>query len=192
MQSKSNIVLLIGRPGSGKGTQAKLLGEKLGWLVLSSGDRFKGFRDGTGPLSARVREAYDKGEFMPDWFADYLLESGILELDPAQGVVMEGFARTRTQAEHLVEIMGWLHRTLTVVHLEVSEDRAKARMLERAQTMHRPDSDDALKIDIRFEEYRRNTEPSLDYLREQGLVTDVNGEQSPDAIAEQILGIIEG
>jgi adenylate kinase len=182
-----NTVLFIGRPGSGKGTQAKLLGEHLGWVRLSSGDRFKTLRDATGALGDRVRKAYDKGEYMPDWFADYLLESGIVELDPETGVVAEGFGRTRAQAMHLREITAWLGRRLVVVHLDVSEDTAKARMMERSKSEHRPDSDDAEKIEGRFAEYRKNTEPALEYFREAGLVIDVDGTQTPDAIAEEVL-----
>jgi adenylate kinase len=182
-----NTVLFIGRPGSGKGTQAKLLGEQLGWVRLSSGDRFKTLRDSTGALGDRIRAAYDKGEYMPDWFADYILESGIVELDPATGVVAEGFGRTRTQAAHLRDILSWLGRKLVVVHLDVSEDIAKQRMMDRSKTEHRPDSDDHAKIESRFAEYEDNTAPALEYFREHKLVIDVDGTQSPDGIAEEVL-----
>ena len=100
-----NTVLLIGRPGSGKGTQAKILSNELGWIRLSAGDLIKEIRDGSEPFSPRVREMYDKGTLLPDWFADYLLESNLLELDTHVGVIAEGFGRTRSQAKHLSEIV---------------------------------------------------------------------------------------
>lgn len=186
IQHPVNIVLFIGRPGSGKGTQAKLLADHLGWVRLSSGDRFKSLRDSESALGERVRRAYDKGEYMPDWFADYLLESGIVELDPSTGVVAEGFGRTRAQAVHLCDITEWLGRSLAVVHLDVSEETAKARMLERSKTEHRPDSDDAAKVEARFAEYRKNTEPALEYFRGMGLVIDIDGNNTPDAIADEV------
>lgn len=186
-----NTVLFIGRPGSGKGTQARLLGEKLGWVRLSSGDRFKTLRDSTGALGDRIRAAYDKGEYMPDWFADYLLESGIVELDPETGVVAEGFGRTRTQAAHLKEILSWLGRRLAVVHLDVPETMAKERMMSRGQTEHRPDSDSDHKIQSRFAEYTENTEPALEYFREHGLVIEIDGTQAPEKIAEDVLEKIQ-
>jgi adenylate kinase len=186
-----NFVLFIGRPGSGKGTQAKLIAERLGWVRLSSGDRFKTLRDSTGALGDRIRAAYDKGEYMPDWFADYLLEQGIVELDPETGVVAEGFGRTRTQAAHLKEILSWLGRKLVVVHLDVPEQMAKERMMSRGKIEHRPDSDNDHKIQSRFSEYTENTEPALDYFREHGLVIEVNGAQPADDILEDVLAKIQ-
>ena len=182
----TDTVLIIGRPGSGKGTQAKILSEKLGWIRLSSGDRIKEIRDGNEPFSARVREMYDKGTLLPDWFADYLLERGLLDLESHVGVVCEGFARTENQAKHLSEIIAWMGRELRVFNLEVSEEEVRHRMLERAKTEDRPDSNVESKISERLALFTRETEPALAYFRAQGLVVDVNGEQSPENVAEDI------
>lgn len=183
---RANTILLIGRPGSGKGTQAKLLSERLGWVRLSSGDRIKAIRDGNEPFSERVRAMYDKGTLLPDWFADYLLENGLLELDPHVGVVCEGFGRTERQARHVDEIMAWLGRELVVVNLEVSPDESLKRMLTRAQVEDRPDSDDAQKIRERLAQYEEETAPALAYFRNEGKVRDVDGELSPEGVAEAI------
>lgn len=181
-----NTVLLIGRPGSGKGTQAKILSKELGWIRLSSGDLIKEIRDGNEPFSARVREMYDKGTLLPDWFADYLLEKGLLELDTHVGVICEGFGRTRSQAVHLSEIIAWLGRKLVVVNLEVSEAEVTRRMLERAKTEDRPDSNAEAKIQERLYKFRDETEPALEYFREQGIVIDINGALSPEDVAKEI------
>src|SRR5262245_50192584 len=101
----TNIILLLGRPGSGKGTQAKILSEKLGWIHLSSGDRIRAIRNGDSALGKRIREVFDSGGLLPDWFADYVLENGILELPAHVGVICEGFGRTKTQAEHFLDII---------------------------------------------------------------------------------------
>jgi adenylate kinase len=186
MHNDSDTVLLIGRPGSGKGTQAKLLSEELGWMRLSTGDRFKEIRDGNEPFSARVREMYDKGTLMPDWFADYLLESALLETDTHVGIVLEGFGRTRLQAEHLCEIVSWLGRDLVVFNLEVSEEEVVRRMLERSKTQDRPDSSDEEKIRARLKTYDDVTAPALEYFRAQGLVVEINGEQTPEQIAADL------
>lgn len=186
MQNPIDTVLIIGRPGSGKGTQAKLLSEKLGWVRLSTGDRIKEIRDGFEPFSPRVREMYDKGTLLPDWFADYLLESSLLDLDSHVGVVAEGFGRTRSQAEHFVEIIEWLGRDLVVINLEVSEDEALRRMMSRAQTEDRPDSNAEDKIRDRFRAFDASTGPALEYFREKGLVVEVDGELTPEGVAEAI------
>lgn len=186
MQNPIDTVLIIGRPGSGKGTQAKLLSEKLGWVRLSSGDRIKDIRDGNEPFSARVREMYDKGTLLPDWFADYLLESGLLELDNHVGVVAEGFGRTHSQAEHFSEIVSWLGRDLMVFNLEVSEEEALRRMLSRAETEHRPDSNEEHKVRDRFTQFNEHTAPALELLRSKGYVVDIDGTQTPEEVANSI------
>jgi len=186
-----NTVLLIGRPGSGKGTQAKILSKELGWIRLSSGDLIKEIRDGNEPFSARVREMYDKGTLLPDWFADYLLESGLLELDTHVGIICEGFGRTRSQAEHLSEIIAWLGRRLVVVNLEVSEEEVMRRMLERAKTEDRPDSNAIEKIQERLSKFTNETGPALEYFREKGLVIEINGALSPEDVAKEISAKLE-
>lgn len=183
---KANIVLLIGRPGCGKGTQAKLLSEKLRWIRLSSGDRIKGIRDGNEPFSERVRAIYDKGTLLPDWFADYILERGLLELDPHVGIVCEGFGRTKNQAEHFMDIVEWLGRSLVVVNLEVPDEEVRRRMLERATVENRPDSDGIQKIDERLAQYRDLTAPALEFFRTKGVVVDIDGTKTREDIADDI------
>lgn len=181
-----NTVLLIGRPGSGKGTQAKILSKELGWIRLSAGDLIKEIRDGSEPFSARVREMYDKGTLLPDWFADYLLEAGLLELDTHVGIICEGFGRTESQARHLSEIIEWLGRKLVVINLEVSEEEVTRRMMERAKTEDRPDSDVASKIEERLRKFEEETGPALAYFRELGLVLDIDGELTPEEVGKEI------
>lgn len=179
-------VLIIGRPGSGKGTQANMLAHRLGWTRLSSGDRFKEIRDGNEPFSPRVREMYDKGTLMPDWFADYLLESGLLDLEPYVGVILEGFGRTENQAKHFCEIVSWLGRHLMVFNLDVSEDEVIRRMKARAEVEDRPDSNSETNIRERLAQYEAQTAPAIEHFRKCGFVTDINGELPPEDIAATI------
>ncbi len=179
-------VLLIGRPGSGKGTQTKMLAQTLGWKRLSSGDRFKEIRDGAGPLAERVRAVYDIGKFMPDWFADYLVEDVLLNMDSNQGIVIEGFGRTENQAHHLLELFSWLGRDFKVMHLAVSEDEALRRQLERGKKEDRPDSDVEAKIRARFAEFSEKTIPALTLFKEQNVLVEINGEQTPEKVASDI------
>jgi len=186
-----NTILLIGRPGSGKGTQAKLLSERLAWIRLSSGDRIKAIRDGNEPFSPRVRAEYDKGTLLPDWFADYLLESGLLDLDAYVGVVTEGFGRTERQARHYADIIQWLGRNLMVINLEVSEEEALRRMKSRNETQDRPDSNTDDKMFGRLAQFAEETMPALEYFRSLGFVKDVDGEKTPAEIAEAIEQLLE-
>lgn len=188
---KIDTILLIGRPGSGKGTQAKLLAERLGWTRLSSGDRIKQIRDGNEPFSARVREMYDKGTLLPDWFADYLLENGLLGLEPYVGVVLEGFGRTESQAKHFCEIISWLGRNLMVINLEVSEEEVIRRMAERAKVEDRPDSNSEENVRMRLTQFTEQTAPAIEHFRKCGLVSDIDGEVSPGEVAALIEGALK-
>ena len=186
MESEPNTILLLGRPGSGKGTQTKILSQALGWKTLSSGDRFKEIRDGEGALSERVRATYDTGRVLPDWLPMYLLEEALLNMEDSESIVVEGFGRTKSQAETIERVLAWLGRRFVVISLDVSEQEAMRRMLERAKSEHRPDSDVEEKIRERFDEFRNNTEPALDYFKSVGKLLIVNGEQAPEQVAHDI------
>lgn len=187
MQQSSIItVILTGRPGSGKGTQAKRLAEKLGWIHFSTGDRFKALREGEGPLATHVREAYDAGELLPDWFANHLFEGAVLALRPDQGIVCDGYPRTRAQAERFASVMDWVERPYIALDLEVSEDEVMARMLARAKEEHRPDSSTEEQIRARLAVYEAHTAPVLDYFREKDLLTVLDGAGTPEEVEAAI------
>ena len=184
-------VLLIGRPGCGKGTQAALLSEKTGWKTLSSGDKLREIRNTDSPIGKRVKEVYDAGKYLPDWFADYLFEKDVFELTHTQGIVLEGFGRTITQAEHITDICGWLGRPFQVIHIDVPEDIAVARMLERAKTEHRPDSDTIEKIKLRLQKYDDNTRASVEFYEKNGIMSTVDGSLDVMKVHNEILTLIQ-
>lgn len=179
-------VVLFGLPGSGKGTQAKVLAEKRGWKHFSTGDTFRALRDGEGALSERVREAYDAGKLLPDWFATYLFEEVMLSLPKEGGVVCDGYPRSLPQADIFHETMTWLNRRYRVLYLVVSKEEALRRQISRAEVEHRPDSATPEQIEARFEEYKKNTEPLLAFFRERGLLVEIDGELSPEEVTHEI------
>jgi adenylate kinase len=163
-----------------------MLAERLGWKLFSSGNHFKGLIDAAGPLSDEIRKDYTRGQLSPDWLAAYFFEESFLDLDPAMGIVSEGFPRTLPQAHLTDEILTWLHRPYKVIHLKVDEEEALRRQLSRASTEDRPDSNTDEKIHTRFDVYRTRTEPIIDFFRGNGALIEIDGEQTPEAIAEQI------
>lgn len=184
-------VLLLGRPGSGKGTQTELLAKRLGWKTLSSGNTFRALRDSEGVLGARVRATYDAGLLFPHWFPTYLFQNSVLNMAPEEGIICEGFSRSLEQAESFHEVLSWLGRQYVVINLDVSEEEAMRRQLGRHKVDARPDSDSPEKIKVRFAEYTKLTEPVIAYFREKGTLIEVNGEQTPDQIAEEIFNTIK-
>jgi adenylate kinase len=179
-------VLLLGRPGSGKGTQTSLLAQKLEWKTLSSGNTFRELRESEGALGEKIRETYDAGIIFPDWFPGYLLLKSLFEMKPEEGVICEGFARTVDQAKLFDEALEWLGRKYIVFDLVVSEDEAMKRQLGRNKTDARTDSDTPEKIQTRFNEYTQKTAPVVAFFKEKGTLIEINGEESPEQIAAAI------
>lgn len=172
----------MGKPGSGKGTQAKRLAEARGWTHFSTGDRFKAMREGEDALSARVREAYDSGRLLPDWFATYLFQEATLGLSAEEGIICDGYPRSASQADTFDGIMEWLDRPYVVLDLQVPDEDVIERMLSRAETEHRPDSADRDKIAVRLATYDEHTAPVLSFFRERGTLISIDGTKTPDEV----------
>lgn len=183
-------VLLTGRPGSGKGTQAKRLAQDFGWTHFSTGDLFKALREGEGPLAEKVRESYDSGRLLPDWFATYLFEDAMLKLGAGDGILCEGYPRSEAQAETFDSIMAWLGRPYVALDLEVPDEEVTRRMLLRAEVEHRPDSATADQIAIRLATYHEHTAPVLRYFKEQGTLVAIDGTKTPEEVEVAILAAL--
>ena len=183
-------VLLTGRPGSGKGTQATLLAQKYGWTHFSTGELFKELRGGEGELAERVRTEFDAGRLLPDWFASYLFEHEMLSLSPERGVVFDGYPRSRAQAEIFDSVMSWLGRPYVAIDLVVSDEEVTKRMLSRAEIEHRPDSGTVEQIQARLRVYDEHTAPVLSYLEEKGALRVIDGSKTPEEVEAAIAAIL--
>lgn len=185
-----NTVLFIGKPGSGKGTQTALLSAHTGWPTFSSGDMFRGFAKEESPAGRKYKAEMESGMLAPDWFAAYLFQKTVFGLDPENGVIFDGFARKVHEAKTVMEVLSWMERSFTALHVKVSDDEIRDRLQKRGATSGRAD-DSA--IEKRLEEYRTYTEPTIEMFREAGKLIEVNGEGEVDAIQADIrakLGII--
>jgi adenylate kinase len=183
-------LLLTGKPGSGKGTQAKRLAAAFGWTHFSTGDRFRSLRDGTGPLAERVRESYDAGRLLPDWFADHLFGEVVLGMSGEQGIICEGYPRSLAQTALFHEAMEWLERPYAAVDLEVPDQVAAERMRARALVESRPDTATEEQIAGRLATYEEHTAPVLGWFRERGMLHEVDGTLPPEEVEATIRGIL--
>lgn len=183
MHDTINTIILTGRPGSGKGTQGKLLAERRGWMHFSTGEQFKMLREEDSVLGRRIRAIYDSGKLLPDWFATYLFEKAILNIGQEAGIVCEGYPRSVAQAEMFDEITGWLGRPYTVIDLEVTDEMVTERMLSRSVIEHRPDSATEEQIKGRLKTYHEHTAPVLAYFKERGMLRVIDGTGTPDEVA---------
>jgi len=174
------IVLLIGKPGSGKGTQAQLLSARTGWKTISSGDVFRAIMQEDTVVGRRTRETIEKGLLMPPWFASYLFQKSIFGVPDGEGVIFDGFGRKVVEAEQVLEILNWLGRPFRAIHIKVSDEDVIDRLTKRREVSGRAD-DHA--IETRLEEYRLHTEPSVEVFRAGGVLTEIDGSATPEEIA---------
>ena len=179
-------LIFLGPPGSGKGTQAKLLAERLGVRAISTGDMLRdAVRRGT-PLGRRAQAIMDAGELVPDDVVIGLVRERIALPDAAKGFLLDGFPRTIEQAEALDRILRGNAAPLDgVINLLVPEGTLLERLLGRAALEGRSD-DRRETVAERLRIYREKTAPLVQHYRDLGLLTDVDGSGSIDEVAARI------
>lgn len=181
--SATRTIFLIGKPGCGKGMQAKLLSEKTGWAVFSAGKLFREIAQEDTPVGRKVKQENDVGLLQPYWFAIYLFFKTLFSLPTDRGVIFDGFCRKVPEAELVADSLRWLDRPFSIVHLVVSDDEIRHRIMLRKELESRAD-DSA--VDERLKEYREYTEPAIEVFRKAGMLIEINGEQTREATAEDV------
>jgi adenylate kinase len=160
-------VVLLGPPGAGKGTQAQKLAEKLGIPQISTGDLFrKNISEGT-PLGLEAKRYLDAGDLVPSELTNKLVEDRIQDEDAAAGFILDGYPRSVAQAQALDEMLGRHDTKLdAVVEFQVCEEE----LLKRLKGRGRADDTEEV-IHNRMPVYRDETEPLLEYYRNNNLKT---------------------
>ena len=168
-------ILLLGPPGSGKGTQGKLLSERLGVPAISTGDILRqAVKDGS-VLGQKAQTIMARGELVPDDLIVNLIRERIARRDSVAGFILDGFPRTVPQAEALETMLSGNGDGLSaVLNFSVPEPELVERMLQRAKAEGRED-DRPETIRERLRVYREKTEPLIGYYRKKDLVADVAG-----------------
>ncbi len=179
---RPSCVVLLGAPGSGKGTQAALLAGELGVPAVSTGDMLRQAVADSSPLGGQVERLLAAGELVDDRTMARVVEERLQQPDAARGFILDGYPRTRVQADDLEAILGRRSRCLdAVVRLAVPE----AELIARALGRKRADDDEKV-VRRRLEVYRRRTAPLVEYYREQGLLREVDGHQPVEAVAASV------
>jgi len=184
-------IVLLGAPGSGKGTQATLLVERLGLPHISTGVLLRdAIKRGT-KLGLAVREITEKGELVPDDVMSDLVRERLGRDDVAGGFILDGYPRTLEQAEVLDAILEDLGRPVEVaILIDVDTDQIIKRIELRAQEEGR--SDDTVEVlRNRMRVYQEKTAPVADYYASRGLLTQVMGTGSREEVLERILSVLQ-
>lgn len=180
-------IVLFGKPGAGKGTQAEFLKQKYNLTHLSTGDIFRYNIKNNTDLGALAKTYMDKGDLVPDEVTIKMLESEVERNPHSAGFLFDGFPRTLAQAAALdafLESKG--QRITATVALEADDNVLVARLLERGKTSGRPDDQDEEKIRNRYQEYNEKTAPLMDYYQNQGKFHSVDGIGTIDQVTERL------
>lgn len=169
-------VILFGPPGAGKGTQAKIIQERLGLPQLSTGDMLRAEIASGSALGLKVEAITARGDLVSDDIVIRIIDERLKRADCARGAVFDGFPRTIPQAEALDKLVAGFGRKIDVViELKVDDailiDRVKQRI---AQGFSRPD-DNPETLKNRLAVYHKNTAPLIEYYRKHGKLATVDG-----------------
>ncbi len=214
----SKIIVMIGAPGAGKGTQARLLSEKYGYPQISTGDILREMSQAETPLGREIKEVVAAGKLVGDEILAEVILTRTSKDDCRSGYILDGFPRTLKQAHLLEELARQQNKVVVLVRVMVVEDLLIKRLtgrqtctkcgeiynsyfrppqregvcdLDGAPLGHRTD-DNLDSVSRRLEAYRTSTAPLIDYYRESGRLVQVDGDRPVDQVFDELSRVIDG
>ena len=209
----SKIIVLIGAPGAGKGTQARLLDERRGIPQISTGDMFREMKNSDTPLAREVQAIMASGKLISDELTYKIVRERTSKPDVAGTYVLDGYPRTAIQAEQLEELAKEQGKEIQAIEVDVPKDELMKRLTGRrscpvcgeiyniyskppktdnvcdlhpdAELQHRAD-DDEEKVKVRLETYNELTKPLLAYYKDSGRLKKVDGTGEVEDIYREI------
>jgi adenylate kinase len=213
----SKIIVLMGAPGAGKGTQARLLQERLHFPQISTGDIFRALKTAQTPLAQEVRDIMKRGQLVPDEITIQLVRERTAQVDCQDGYILDGFPRTPAQAASLEQLAAEQGKQITAIQIDVPYDLLEKRMTGRrncpvcheiyniyfkppkydnvcdlhpdAQLVHRAD-DNSETVRARLATYEEQTRPLIDFYRSKNLLRTVDGDRDPESIYRDVEQIV--
>jgi adenylate kinase len=218
MAASAIYVVLMGVQGSGKGTQAEKLSAKLGIPHITSGGLFREMKNQDTPLAREVQDIMNAGKLVPDDVTIRIVGQRLGKEDAARGAILDGFPRTRPQAEALDALLTKVGSKVTIVpYLELDKATAIKRITDRRECSQDPrhvynlssnppqvagrcDIDDAPlrqrpddtpeAVEKRINLYFEETAPLLDYYRQRGLLIKINADQPIGRVTNDLMEAI--
>jgi adenylate kinase len=213
----SKIIVLMGAPGAGKGTQARLLQERLHLPQISTGDIFRSLKTSHTPLAQEVRDIMERGQLVPDELTIKLVKERTAQDDCKDGYILDGFPRTPAQARSLDQLAAEQQNDIIAVLIDVQMEFLEKRMTGRrscpicneiyniyfkpprndnvcdlhpeATLIQRAD-DNSETVRARLATYDEQTRPLVEYYKAAGLLHTVDGTREPEEIYEDIVRVL--
>ncbi|HOG59329.1 MAG TPA: adenylate kinase [Anaerolineaceae bacterium] len=216
MNEKATYIVMLGPPGAGKGTQAKVIAERLGLVHVSSGDLFRENLSRETELGKLAQTYMTKGELVPDDVTIAMVKERLSRPDCALGAVLDGFPRTPAQAEALEKMLAESNGRINVVPLINVPDQALVERLGGrwmsasgrvyhalnnppkvkwfddvdGSPLFQRDDDKPETVQHRIDVYKAQTAPLIAFFKSAGLLVEVDGTQDIDKVTEDILTAI--
>ena len=191
---KNNMLnlILFGKPGSGKGTQASLIKNKYNLVHISTGDVFRKNMSNKTDLGTLAKGYMEKGELVPDEVTVNMLKEELEYHLPCDGFIFDGFPRTSYQAEKLDALLTnySLNIHLTIA-LDVDNQTLIKRLLNRGKISGRADDQSEDKINKRLQEYDKKTKPLIEFYTKQNKYKSINGIGEMDEITARIVNLLD-
>lgn len=188
-----NIIVLFGPPGSGKGTQAKILSEKFHLEHISTGDLFRYNIKNNTKLGQEAQSYINKGNLVPDELTTEMLIDELRRNSNQKGFILDGYPRTKSQAETLDKLLNTIFRTKVDVTLAlyVKDEILVKRILKRSEDSERLDDADESIIRNRINEYYEKTAVVSNYYKQQHKLVELDGEGNIEEITAALSKEIE-
>jgi adenylate kinase len=213
----AKIIVLMGAPGAGKGTQARLLQERLHLPQISTGDIFRALKHAETPLAQEVREIMQRGQLVPDELTIRLVQERTSQPDARNGYILDGFPRTTEQARSLERLAVEQNNEIIAILIEVPYELLEQRMTGRrncpvcneiyniyfkpprndnvcdlhpeVELVQRAD-DNSQTVRSRLATYEEQTRPLVEYYKAAGLLHTVDGAREPEAIYDDVVRVL--
>ena len=212
------LIILLGPPGAGKGTQAESIVKNYGLAYVSTGDILRKAVKEETPLGCKARENMNQGQLVPDNLVVEIVRERLMEPDCFKGALLDGFPRTVDQAVFLDQALPDIGTKIdSVLLIEVEEDELIERLTGRrvcsdcganyhlkfkppkvrnvcdqcGGDLYQRDDDTLETVKERLDVYKKQTEPLIKFYQEKGLISEVNGNQDINGVYEQIKSILD-
>lgn len=185
-------LILMGPPGAGKGTQAKVIAAKFGIPTISTGDIFRANVSQQTPLGVEAKRYMDAGDYVPDSVTNGMVRDRINQDDARVGFLLDGYPRTVAQVDELDKMLAEQGAAIdAVVVLTVDQDEIVARLLHRAETEGRTDDTETV-IRHRQDVYAEQTAPLISVYADRGQLTEVDGMGTVDEVSARVFSALDG
>lgn len=188
--NRKTFVVLMGAPGAGKGTQAKILQEVLGLPQVATGDLFRENLKNETELGKLAKTYMDKGQLVPDEVTVAMVRDRLSRPDCVSGAILDGFPRTPAQAIALNKLLEEFNGHINIVpFINVNQEVLIPRLQKRSEIEGRAD-DNAETILTRMKVYREQTAPLLNYFQERELLVEIDGDRSVEVVSAELQDVI--